>query len=241
MTERKCLVALLDDEEVRGYALRAFIWERFLQTYISRDVEEIWESVFVMCNLFEEIAREMEKCWRCRYNAEEAIASYGFLKYVRTLPKEAEEINPGRLHLVSVADGEQRAINGRNVTFFDIGSTKAKQFGFSMELDGRKHLVCCGDEPYNACEEIYAKGCEWLLHEAFCLHSQADIFVPYDKHHSTVKDACQLAEKLEVRNLVLYHTEDKNIHDRKRLYKAEGERCFSGNLYIPDDLETIVI
>lgn len=67
------------------------------------------------------------------------------------------------------------------------------------------------------------------------------IFNPYEKHHSTVKDACELAEKLGIRNLVLYHTEDKNIHDRKRLYKAEGERYFSGNLYIPDDLETIVI
>lgn len=174
------------------------------------------------------------------YGHEEVIGLIRDMALKLLLPKETRFIGD-RLHLVSVADGEQRGINGRNVTFFDIGSTKAKQFGFSMELDGCKRLVCCGDEPYNTREEIYAKGCEWLLHEAFCLHSQADIFDPYDKHHSTVKDACQLAEKLEVRNLVLYHTEDKNIHDRKRLYKAEGERYFSGNLYIPDDLETIVI
>lgn len=174
------------------------------------------------------------------YGHEEVIGLIRDMAFKLLLPKETRFIDD-RLHLVSVADGEQKVINGRDVTFFDIGSTKAKQFGFSMELDGRKRLVCCGDEPYNACEEIYAKGCEWLLHEAFCLHSQADIFDPYEKHHSTVKDACELAEKLGVRNLVLYHTEDKNIHDRKRLYKAEGERDFSGNLYIPDDLETIVI
>lgn len=41
----------------------------------------------------------------------------------------------------------------------------------------------------------------WLLHEAFCLFSQADKFKPYEKHHSTVKDACELAQKLEAENL----------------------------------------
>ena len=62
----------------------------------------------------------------------------------------------------------------------------------------------------------------WLLHEAFCLSSQSEIFHPYEKHHSTVKDACQLAEKLQVKNLILYHTEDQNILKRKELYSKEG-------------------
>lgn len=146
-----------------------------------------------------------------------------------------------RFHFITVADGETRTINGKEITFFDIGSTKAKQFGFSMEIAPQRKLTCCGDEPYNPCEEIYVKDCEWLLHEAFCLASQADIFDPYEKHHSTVKDACETAEKLGVRNLILYHTEDKNIRDRKKLYEKEGKPYFSGNLYIPDDLETLEI
>lgn len=156
------------------------------------------------------------------------------------LPKETEFID-NRLHLIIVKNGETRIINGRKITFFDIGSTKTIQFGFCMELNGKKRLVCCGDEPYNPCEEMYAKNCEWLLHEAFCLYSQADIFDPYEKHHSTVKDACELAENLGVQNLLLYHTEDRNIHNRKELYKAEGQKYFSKNLYIPDDLETLEI
>ncbi len=156
------------------------------------------------------------------------------------LPKEVRFIGE-RLHLITVEDGEKKIINDREVIFFDIKSTKAKQFGFSMELDSGKKFVCCGDEPYNSCEEVYVKGCDWLLHEAFCLYSQADIFDPYEKHHSTVKDACQLAEKLGVRNLVLYHMEDKNLKNRKELYRAEGSGYFSGNLYVPDDLETIEI
>ncbi len=36
--------------------------------------------------------------------------------------------------MITVRDGESRELIGRNVTFFDIQSTKAKQFGFSMDL-----------------------------------------------------------------------------------------------------------
>ena len=36
-------------------------------------------------------------------------------------------------------------------------------------------------------------------------------FRPYEKHHSTVRDACVLAEKLSAKHLVLWHTEDKDL------------------------------
>jgi ribonuclease BN (tRNA processing enzyme) len=85
----------------------------------------------------------------------------------------------------------------------------------------------------------YAKDSTWLLHEAFCLHGQADIFHPYEKHHSTVKDACELTEQLHVKNLLLYHTEDRNLAKRKELYTEEGKRYYHGNLYVPDDLEKL--
>ena len=102
-------------------------------------------------------------------------------------------------------------IQGWRVTFFDIGSTKATQYGFPLDPGDGKRLVCCGDEPCKPCAFKYAKDCEWLLHEAFCLSSEVDIFEPYEKHHSTVKDAATLADKLGVRNLVLYHTEDTDL------------------------------
>lgn len=153
-------------------------------------------------------------------------------------PKETKNIGD-RLHLIAVKGGEEKEIIGHAVRFFDIGSTKAKQFGFSMKLDQNEKLTCCGDEPYNEIEEKYAVNAKWLLHEAFCLYSERDIFNPYEKHHSTVKDACELAEKLGVKNLILYHTEDDNIKDRKRLYSEEGTKYYNGNLLIPDDLEVI--
>lgn len=157
----------------------------------------------------------------------------------KLLSKKETAFIGGRLHLVTVEDGQERMISGRRVTFFDIGSTKAKQFGFTMDLGNGEKLTCCGDEPYNERERQYAESSKWLLHEAFCLFSQADIFDPYKKHHSTVKDACILAEQLHVDNLLLYHTEDKNIENRKAMYTAEGKQYYSGKLYVPDDLEVL--
>lgn len=144
-----------------------------------------------------------------------------------------------RLHVVIVDDGQEHEILGHRVTFFDIGSTKAKQFGFSVDLDGGNRLVCLGDEPYNACCRGYVEGSTWLMHEAFCLKSQADVYEPYEKYHSTVADACETAAALGVENLILYHTEDDTGPNRLRLYQEEGGRFYAGNILVPDDLEVI--
>lgn len=55
----------------------------------------------------------------------------------------------GEIFLETVHDGECRTILGKNVTFFDIHSTKAKQYGFCMDLRENKKLTCLGDEPYH--------------------------------------------------------------------------------------------
>ena len=159
----------------------------------------------------------------------------------KLLQKKQTDYIDKRLHLVEVHDGETLEIIGHKVTFFDIQSTKAKQFGYRMDLGDGKTLTCCGDEPLAPAREKYAIDSEWMLHEAFCLHSQADIFNPYEKHHSTVKDACELAERLGVKNLLLYHTEDRNLEYRKELYGEEGREYYHGALWIPDDLEVIEI
>lgn len=174
------------------------------------------------------------------YGHEEVISLIRSM-VVELLQKEESCFIDDRLHFVTVRDGETKMINGNQITFFDIHSTKAKQYGFAMNLKDGGKLTCCGDEPYNEYEKIYAKNSTWLLHEAFCLYSQIDIFHPYEKHHSTVKDACELAERLNVGNLLLYHTEDKNIERRKELYIAEGKQYFSGNIFVPDDLETLLV
>ncbi len=144
-----------------------------------------------------------------------------------------------RILLHEVTDGQSAEIIGRKTTFFDVGSKKAKQFGFSMEIRENEKLTCCGDEPLHDTVKHHAENCKWLLHEALCLYSERHIHKPYEKHHSTVKDACEMAESLGVPNLVLYHTEDDNIADRKNLYTREGKMFYHGNLIVPDDLEII--
>ena len=77
------------------------------------------------------------------------------------------------------------------------------------------------------------------MSEAFCLYEDRDRFQPYEKHHSTVLDAARLAEELRVKNLILYHTEDRTLDTRRERYTMETKTVFKGQVFVPDDLERI--
>ncbi len=134
-------------------------------------------------------------------------------------------------------NGQQEEILGMPVTFFDIGSTKAKQFGFSMEYEKEKRLVCLGDEPCKTAVEYRVSNASWLLCEAYCLYEEREIFRPYELYHSTVKEAAQLAERLGVEKVLLYHTEDTDLEHRKERYTKEAKEYFGGEVFVPEDLE----
>ena len=156
-----------------------------------------------------------------------------------TLQQKLTDLFGKRIHLHSVNDGETRTILGTEVTFFDIHSTKAKQYGFTTILENGKRLTFCGDEPFNPACTPYVKGSHWMLHEAFCLYSDKECFKPYEKHHSTAQDACILAEEMGVETLVLWHTEDTGLELRKERYTAEGRPHFHGTILVPDDREIL--
>lgn len=143
------------------------------------------------------------------------------------------------IFLNTVVDGDSVSILGRKVEFFDIHSAKAKQYGFAMEMEDGRRLCCCGDEPLNENNLSYARGCTWLLHEAFCLENDADKFKPFEKSHTTVKRAAATAREMGVENLVLYHSEDSTIKERKTLYTAEAAAEFAGKIYVPEDMERL--
>jgi aminoglycoside 6-adenylyltransferase len=67
-------------------------WDTFLKTYPSGVVKDIWESVFIMCDLFNDIAKEISYIMNVKYNEVEANNSLKFLKDVFVLPKDAEKI-----------------------------------------------------------------------------------------------------------------------------------------------------
>ena len=77
------------------------------------------------------------------------------------------------------------------------------------------------------------------MSEAFCLYADRERYKPYEKHHSTALDAARDAANLHVRNLILYHTEDDHLAQRKALYTAEAATAFCGSIRVPDDLEVI--
>lgn len=67
-------------------------WQELLKTYPSGQPEAIWEAVFIMCGLFGRTAEEVGNRLGFHYNAEEAQGSMTFLKHVRELPQDAEQI-----------------------------------------------------------------------------------------------------------------------------------------------------
>lgn len=149
-------------------------------------------------------------------------------------------------------DGDCFEVGDMKLECFDIQSTKEKQFGFRAELPSsdddasENHakplvLACLGDEPYNEQNRRYIEGADWMMCEAFCLYADRDTFKPYEKCHSTALDAGKLAEELGVKNLILYHTEEKTLATRKEYYTREAAENFKGRIFVPDDLEVILL
>ena len=154
-------------------------------------------------------------------------------------------------------DGDCFEVGDMKLECFDIQSTKEKQFGFRAELPAVSEdsaasdnasednlakplvLACLGDEPYNEQNRRYIVGADWMMCEAFCLYADRDTFKPYEKCHSTALDAGKLAEELGVKNLILYHTEEKTLANRKENYTREAAKNFKGRIFVPDDLEVI--
>ena len=139
-----------------------------------------------------------------------------------------------------VNDKENIEIFDYNITFYNINGQSDKQFGFYTKLKNGKNLAFCGDEPLRTENiDVDFSGYDYLLHEAFCADSEANIFKPYEKDHATAKSAGITAEKLNVKNLILWHTEDKDMANRKSKYTKEAKECFNGNVIVPNDLEII--
>lgn len=158
-----------------------------------------------------------------------------------TLTAKLQAVLDNGIKFVRLTNGAAFQAGPFHATAFDILSTKTKQFGYRLILPDGKILVCLGDEPYNPACLAYAKEADYLLSEAFCLYGEREKFKPYEKHHSTALDAARVARELSAKNLILYHTQDNNLSARKALYTAEAKKEFSGDIYVPDDLESLEI
>lgn len=136
-----------------------------------------------------------------------------------------------------VEDKQKININNMDVEFFDILAKKEKQFGFVIN----NTLMFCGDEPLNETLFDFAKDKEWLIHESFCLGEGKDVNIAYQTGHCTVKEASIIAQKVNAKNLIILHTEDNDLQNRKESYTNEAKEFFVGKVFVPNDLETIEI
>lgn len=166
----------------------------------------------------------------------------------RAITEISEYILPDKLiaslksviNFVILKDGDKHKINGVQYTFFDILAKGTKQFGFKCSLNGKK-FAFLGDETLNPALYNKFKNYDYAMHEAFCLDSEERIFHAYEKNHSTAKSVSEVMNKLNVKNLILYHTEESHKKQRKALYTKEAEKYFVGKVIVPNDLEVIEI
>lgn len=169
------------------------------------------------------------------YGGEESIKTLRLLIHMLFPP--AKQFMDTRLKFNVVKDKDKLTLVGLNFEILDTCAKKEPQFGFIVN-----NQVCfTGDEPLKA--ELFerVKDHDWLLHEAFCLDSEEEKFKAHFKGHGTVKEVAELAEKLNIKNLVMWHTQDNQMETRKENYTKEAKLYFKGNVFIPDDLDVIDI
>ncbi len=130
-------------------------------------------------------------------------------------------------------------IIGYDIEVLDLYSDESELYGFQTKLNNGKILTFLADAPCSSKMYNKIENTDWAFSEVFCLEADKDIFKPHEKNHSTVKDICEIAENLKIKNLVLWHIGDKRMENRKEKFEKEGKEFFSGNLYVPDDLDII--
>ena len=67
-------------------------WNSYLSTYCGADIEESWDAIFRMCDLFDASAKYVGMELEYTYNGIESENARYFLKHVRALPKDTTEI-----------------------------------------------------------------------------------------------------------------------------------------------------
>lgn len=68
------------------------MWRKFLKTYPKANIVSMWESVFIMCELFQEVSAFTAKEFGFSFNYDEAEKSFAFIKHIKNLPRDAKEI-----------------------------------------------------------------------------------------------------------------------------------------------------
>lgn len=154
------------------------------------------------------------------------------------IPKDFLYLIGDKIKIEIVNSNQEIYSLAKKVKFFDINAKKIKQFGFSMEIDQGKVFTFIGDEACSEETKKYLVNSYWLFADAYMAGEEAEKDNPIEKHHhSSVKYIANIAEKSNVKNLILSHTMDNNLENRKKIFTEDAKKYYHGNVYIPNDLE----
>lgn len=67
-------------------------WEMYKETYSDGNYENMWDSIFVTCNLFRALAKDVAQSLSYTYPADDDKNMTKYLEHVRRLPADAKEI-----------------------------------------------------------------------------------------------------------------------------------------------------
>ena len=180
----------------------------------------------------------------------EPITLYGNKKVISCLRILIENLMPpdfldlidNKIILKTVNNNDKYMILGNEVVFFDTYAKKDLQYGFSMKFDEDKKFTFIGDEYCKNHTKKYINNSTWLFADAYMCGEEAEKYNPMRRHcHSSVKYISTIANELNVKNLILSHTVDNNLKVRKSTFSEDSKKYFFGNIFIPDDLETILM
>lgn len=158
------------------------------------------------------------------------------------IPRDFLYLINDKIKLIIVKNNEMKNIIGFEIHFFDLSAKKAKQYGFAIKRNDANFFTFIGDEACDINTEKYLYNAQWLFADAYMAGEEAELYNPIEKHHhSTVKFVAELGERLKVKNLILSHTIDSNLIQRKESFIADARKYFSGKVYVPNDLEVIKI
>ncbi len=157
------------------------------------------------------------------------------------LRKEQQIYLDKRIFINIVNNHDKVKVLNYKLEILDILAKSDKQYGFKTTLNNGKTLTFLGDEPLD--EKLYndVRNIDYLLHESFCLESESSKYKPREKNHDTVKSASIKAQSVGAKNLVLWHTQENLGQSRKEEYIKEAKENFRGNIYVPNDLDEIIL
>lgn len=156
-----------------------------------------------------------------------------------TFHKVQEELYKKMVKYHFCENNKKFNVIGYELEIIDVESIETIQYGFKTVLNSGKTFAFLGDVPCS--KNVYPRieNFDWVLHEAMCVEEDKYWLKPHEKNHSTVKDVAIVMNALNIKNLLLWHGIDKKIETRKVTYMKEAEEYFSGNVYVPDDLDEI--